>query len=212
MNKGKIVMSNNERIIKPVSDNIDKQRTYTTMLTRYNLAMKDGFYLEAILIDYAMMEDRLRSFIYHIGGLVDRSSIKIVGKCKKHLKDMVLSYDPKGNLGISSITGKLRIVRAILSWEENCEGTPDDKYLKVLKSRLESLDIAGLYDMLKEIENWNGYRNECIHSVMNKNIDSRGDEVAVKANEGMKLARFLDSQVKILKKKNVVRKAAGLKA
>lgn len=30
-------MSNNERIIKPVSDNIDKQRTYTTMLTRYNL-------------------------------------------------------------------------------------------------------------------------------------------------------------------------------
>jgi hypothetical protein len=47
---------------------------------------------------------------------------------------------------------------------------------------------------------------------MNKNIDSLGDEVAVKANEGMKLARFLDSQVKILKKKNVVRKAAGLKA
>lgn len=200
----------NTRIISPVKDNIDKQKTYATMLNRYSLAMKDGFYLEAILIDYAMMEDRLRSFIYHIGGLVDRNAIKIAGRSRKYLKEMMASYDPKGNLGVTNISGKIKVVRAVLSWEEKCEGVPDDRYLKALKDRLESLDIGGLLDTLKSIEGWKGYRNECIHSVMNKNIDNLGEEVAIKADEGMKLARFIDSQVKILKKRDVIRRAAGL--
>ena len=55
------------RLIDPVNDNKDKENTYRTNLRRYNKAMKEGFYFEAMLIDYAMMEDRLRSFLYHIG-------------------------------------------------------------------------------------------------------------------------------------------------
>ena len=114
------------RLIQPVDDNKDKQRTYQRMLSRYRLAMKDGFFFFSILIDYAMMEDRLRSFIYYIGGIPNRNSISI--KAKGIIQQMVLKYDPKGNLGISSISGKRRIVKAVLNWEETSMCTDDDEF------------------------------------------------------------------------------------
>ena len=65
------------RMIKPVIDNADKQRTYREHKARYKKAMENEFYFEALLIDYALMEDRLRSMIYHMGFLRDRSCFKI---------------------------------------------------------------------------------------------------------------------------------------
>lgn len=47
------------RTIQPVTDNRDKQRTYSEQMGRYARAMRGAFYLEALLIDYAMLEDRL---------------------------------------------------------------------------------------------------------------------------------------------------------
>lgn len=198
------------RLIQPVDDNKDKQRTYQRMLSRYRLAMKDGFYLEAILIDYAMMEDRLRSFIYYIGGLPNRNSISVTGKAKNKIRQMVLDYDPKGNLGISSISGKRRIVRAVLNWEVTSICANDDDYLKALRADIAKLDVEGLFEILDAIEAWCLYRNECIHSVMNKNVDSLGEEIAKKAEDGMIYARFVDSQVKLLKRKNLSRRALRL--
>jgi len=63
--------------------------------------------------------------------------------------------------------------------------------------------------LLKDIEQWCGYRNEIIHSLMNKNIDSLRDQVAKKAEEGYNLFRRLDKQVQCIKKKQV-RKAIGI--
>ena len=200
-----------DRLIQPVADNIDKQRTYRDMLGRHNLAMKYGFFLEAILIDYAMMEDRLRSLIFYIGGLQNRDDLSIKGKAKKYLKRMVLDYNPKGNLGIKTISGKRQIIRAVLNWEESSYSTDDDKYLKALRSDIEKLDIGGLLDTLAEIEAWCDYRNECIHSVMNKNMDSLKSGIAQKAEEGMIYGRFLDAQVKLLKGRKQTRKSLGLK-
>lgn len=40
-----------ERQIKPVKDNIDKQRTYREHKGRYKRAMENEFYFEALLID-----------------------------------------------------------------------------------------------------------------------------------------------------------------
>ena len=47
------------RTIRPVTDNKDKQRTYSEQMGRYARATRGAFYLEALLIDYAMLEDRL---------------------------------------------------------------------------------------------------------------------------------------------------------
>ena len=61
-----------ERRITPVADNREKQQTYKDQMQRYSKAMKDEFFFEAMLIDYAMLEDRLRSTLYHAAFFANR--------------------------------------------------------------------------------------------------------------------------------------------
>lgn len=44
------------RMIQPVTGNKDKRRTYSEQMGRYARDMGGAFYLEALLIDYAMLE------------------------------------------------------------------------------------------------------------------------------------------------------------
>lgn len=201
------------RLISPVKNNKDKQRTYADNIGRYNRAMKHGFYYEAILIDYALIEDRLRSFIYHIGGLKTKNDHKI---CKGHVKtkltEIIASQektDKRITLGITNLSGKIRVLRATLNWAATINSSPEDRYLKALKDQYEGQwDIGGLLDTLDEIEMWCKYRNELIHALMNKNLDSVDEQVANKAADGMVLVRYLDEQVKCLKKHNILRRFA----
>ncbi len=39
-----------ERKIRPVTDGVDKEATYKTQIERYDKAVKNGFYFEAMLI------------------------------------------------------------------------------------------------------------------------------------------------------------------
>lgn len=205
-----------QRKIQPVSDNTDKQRTYATNLKKYKVAVEHGFYFEALLIDYAMMEDRLRSFLYHAGALKTRKSHKIdYSPAKDALKKVVEEFkadDEPGALGIESISGKRKIVRCLLEWTANTEEKPEkDCYLSIVKDHLEgAVDIGGLLECLHDISEWCNYRNEVIHALLNKNIESLNEELAEQAMEGMKLARYLDAQVAALKKGNVTRKKLGL--
>lgn len=202
------------RQVLPVIGNIDKQRTYREMLGKYKLALREGFYFEALIIDYSMIEDRFRSFLFYIGALRNRESYKFdVKEARKNINPIVKQYSSQKtpNLGISSLNGKMQIVKATLVWacEVNCSGK-DDGFLQILKSEYESLDIGGLLQTIDRIEKWKDYRNEVIHALMNKNIDSLYSELHDKVEEGMELARFIDEQIKILKRKNKMRKFLGL--
>lgn len=55
-------METEDKRIASVDNNYDKQMTYREQLGKYKVAMEHAFYFEALLIVYAMMEDRLRSF------------------------------------------------------------------------------------------------------------------------------------------------------
>lgn len=202
-------MSNN-RIIQAVTDTKDKETTYRTMLGRYKTAMKDGFYLEAILIDYAMLEDRMRSFIYYSGALANRNSLKINGPGRKYFVKIVRQENPSSNLGIMNISGKRNIIKCLIEWKESLTEQPGDRYLRMLSLKLEDLDLRGLLQTLDNSEYWCKYRNECIHSVMNKNMKSLGSDLESKAIEGMQYARFIDAQVKVLKRENRIRRSLGL--
>ena len=202
------------RMIKPVIDNADKQRTYREHKVRYKKAMENEFYFEALLIDYALLEDRLRSMIYHMGFLRDRSCFKIWNKKTDFLKDVVSIYKEKDEsyqLGISSISGKIKIVRCVLKWAAYTDGDyHNDKHLLSLKNKCEGLDIDGLLIAFEKLNEWRDYRNEVIHALMNKNIDSLSAELRQRAEEGMCIATFLDNQEKLLKRGNTIRKSAGL--
>lgn len=203
-----------QRKIKPVTDNSDKQRTYREHKGRYKRAMENEFFFEALLIDYALLEDRLRSMIYHMGFLKDRTAHRIWKKKAPCLQEIVSAYKDKGEtsqLGITSISGKAKIVRCVLKWAAYTEGGyQKDRHLSALKSQCEGLDIGGLLSALGELQDWCAYRNEVIHGLMNKNLESLSDQLKAHAESGMQLASFFDNQEKLLKKGNKIRKSANL--
>lgn len=200
--------------IAPVLDNWDKYLTYRQWCGRYKKAMGEGFYFEAMLIDYALMEDALCSYLYHIGVIAERNSKRA---CKKAnpLRGLIATYLPKEktDLGISTISGKMKIVRATLLWHlDDTKAVPDDPYLKVLnKQHSERIDAVGFLDLLKRVDAWRDYRNEVMHALMNKNLAALDEHLAEKCEEGMALARELQAQVKRVKYRNRIRRSLKLK-
>ena len=53
--------------MEPVTDNMQKYLNYREQMGRLKKAMHQQFYLEAIFIEYAIMEDRLESALRHGG-------------------------------------------------------------------------------------------------------------------------------------------------
>lgn len=47
--------------------NLQKYENYKQQMSRLNRAVKSGFYLEAIFIEYAILEDRIESVLRHSG-------------------------------------------------------------------------------------------------------------------------------------------------
>ena len=199
--------------IAPVLDNRDKFLTYRQWCGRYARAMREGFYFEAMLIDYALMEDALRSYLYHVGVIAERSSKRA---CKKAnpLRGLIATYLPKEktDLGISTISGKMKIVRTTLLWHlDDTKAVPDDPYLKVLdKQHSERIDAVGFLDLLKRVDAWRDYRNEVMHALMSKNLAALDEHLAEKCEEGMALARELQAQVKRVKYGNRIRRSMKL--
>ncbi len=56
----------NEREVMNI-DNMQKYENYKAQMGRLNRAIKEHFYLEALFIEYAVMEDRLESILTHAG-------------------------------------------------------------------------------------------------------------------------------------------------
>lgn len=201
------------RMIKPVSSAKDKQRTYSEQMTRYNKAIRGEFYLEALLIDYAMLEDRLYAILYHMAFIANRKTLKIWKKTKPYFSSIVEKYkDPEEALTISAakMNSKLKVVRCILRWASTTERSRfETPYLCALKHQCERLDIAVFLSILDKIEQWCSYRNEVIHALLNKNTDSLYSELKTQATCGMEYARFLDAQEKLIKRGNKIRKSVN---
>lgn len=203
-----------KREIEIVCNNYEKQYTYKQNCIKYKKAMQEEFYFEAMLIAYAMLEDRLRSFLYHIGALSTRESRRVgCAKNKQQLKSIIkeeLKLDKMPS--VMQITGKIQIIRSTLHWALNVAGGyKDDKYLNALKYQYEgNIDIQAMLDLLDEIEKWLNYRNEVNHGLLNKNVHNLNEKLAEKTENGMLLAKRTDEFVKAIKKRNYIRKSINL--
>lgn len=197
--------------IQPVADNLDKQRTYRSNISRYNAAMKHEFYFEAMLIDYAILEDRLSSILFHIGALANRTDTKICTMVRTQLRNIVArGQADEVKLVVKQISGKANIVGAVARWAADTADQPEsDKYLALLKEQF--LAVEGMASALADLEKWCSYRNEIIHGLMNKNLESLNAELPQRCDEGFRLARYFDAQVRIIKKGNRLRRYLKLK-
>ena len=206
----------------------EKYETYRAEMARLKGALQQGFYFEAMLIEYALLEDRLRSFVYHAGLLQNRKASHLLpgknavrkdfNRIAQRVKTWKLEDGKEtGNtsnferLSVNKISDKIFIVRTIVLWSSELESLPDEsRYLQALRGQCESLDAAALLETLDAIDTWRMYRNEVIHSLMNKRMESVQQKLSEQVEQGVQLARQLDAQVTILKKNNRIRKAARL--
>lgn len=209
----------NERYIEPAKNRDDKRIVYAKQMKRLEQAFKHEFYLEAVMIDYAIMEDRLRAWLYHIGALNLREDSTCKAKpTKNYLRSIVAHYKKmeieKTKLTIQDISAKADVIRATLLWASTVEVlSENDKYLLMLKERYESaIDIGVALELLDNINTWCKKRNEVVHGLMNKNIFDYEEKIKGIAEEGYLLARSIDNCEKQLKSGCKIRKQLKMSA
>ena len=205
------------RKIASVDTMQEKQHTYIDNMCRWKKAIQQEFYFEAVMIDYATLEDRLRSFMYHIGMLTERNATKVGSRLVRPDALRLLSeYRNRAQtqLKVDTISGKMDLIHATLKWAAETEGVSKDAiWLKALKEQYEgSFDVSDVINTLNRIRSWCDLRNEVVHGLMNKQTDALRSCLPALAHDGMVLAREFDAYVKSLKKGNFVRRSIKLKS
>ena len=211
-----VSMMGKERQIAVVKDNSDKQVTYREQLGKYKRALNNEFYFEALLIVYAVLEDRMRSFLYYIGAVRRADSTKLnVSRTKSILRRLYFGSDEEAEgkrIDLTQISAKQQLIASTITWTLEYEGVPEESYLAILKDQYEScLNMDSFLSTLDAINDWRDYRNEIIHGLLNKNVESINAELKEQVEKGMGYARFVDSQVKALKRKDLIRKTMKIK-
>lgn len=189
----------------------DKHETYAAMLSRHNIAMKYGFCLEALLIDYAMLEDRLAAFLWAAGALNDIGKLSLGNRRNKaQLLGLYTAYTCKDNLkDLKNISAKTDIILAMIGFAEKAYDG-DDRYLAALHRGMQEIDMVGLKNTLTELQGWCKYRNEIIHGAMTKNIYSLNEGLVEKAVDGLVYARMIDNESKKLKRRKYIRRSVSM--
>jgi hypothetical protein len=199
-----------EQQIRQAANNTERQQTYAYQLGKYKKAIKEEFYFEALMIVYSMLEDRLKSFLYYSGVLATRNGkLTPAKKTKEDLSSILKQeYGEEECFRLSMIIGKIKLIKAIIGWSNSVEikSTDASTYMLCLKQAMESMDMGGVLSVLDELEDWLKYRNEVMHAAMNKNVSALYENLPEKVEQGMEYARYIDSQVKLLKKGNKVRR------
>ena len=114
--------------IKPVEDNMDKYYTYKTLIEKYQRSYEEGFYFESLFLVYAMMEDRLRSILYHSNVITKRESEKPNVLETKELMEKIFFSETTHNkekheFDFKSIAEKREMVESLIKWSTKEEST-----------------------------------------------------------------------------------------
>ena len=203
----------------------EKQLTYTTEYRQFNKAMKEEFYLEAVAIGYAIIEDRLTAFLHH-AGLVTRTNedLRINRKVYPYIRKLLKKEDDY-SIKIKDISVKITLVTALLNMTENEANAIDAyvaNYVQGLKRKRAIAQTGYMHDLYTEIkkvnaelvlstfvriEPWRIQRNHLIHALLNKTVESTKDVKKECAEESYAITRAIDNNlVKPFKQDNKLRK------
>ena len=176
--------------VKCAETNKSKGATYSALIGKYNIAMKEGYYGEAELIVYAFLEDRLRSFIYY-SDLIDTFRSNNLNE------NGVAAFGCEAN--IKNISSKISAIRSAFKIMNKPVSEQTDFEKHLCRAYHYSIDRREFKSKLNKIEKWCNYRNEIVHAMFNKDIDALREGFSEHVENGFSLARYVDEQVKHLK-------------
>ena len=175
--------------IKRVGNNRNKGKTYAALMHNYKVAMENGYYGEAELIVYAFIEDRLRSFLYYSGLLEPYNST--------HINDygtVIYGQDAC----INNISVKIDIIKK--AFKACSDSNLKNDFIKELKRNYRvSVNIPEFRGKLNKVSKWCEYRNEIVHGIFNKDLESLRSGYQSHVEDGYQLGRYIDQQVQKLK-------------
>jgi len=212
-----------------VMDNIktgkERQKAYQTEYQRYKIAMKYEFYLEAVAICYAVIEDRLTSFLHHAGIVTRTNENLCVNKKVYPYIRRLMKKDDNYNVKIKDISVKIELVRILLNLTEERAKEIDELVYEHIKSikrkgavaksgymmdlycKVQNVHRQEVLETLNTLDNWRDDRNKLIHALLNKTASSALEAKKNCAENGYPISRSLDDYlVKPFKKKNALRK------
>lgn len=180
--------------IKPVQDNYDKRYTYTVLIDQYKKAYEGEFYFESLFLVYAMMEDRLRSILYHSKVTKKKDSEKPNNPETKELMENIFFQETTHNkdtheFDFKSIAEKREMVEAIIKWSQKVD--TQNQIEEDLKMQFQ--DTEKYLEVLEAMKEWCSYRNKLIHAIFDKNIDSINLEIKDKVVQGFTIAKEISN-------------------
>lgn len=105
---------------EPIITNMEKYQNYKTQFERLNRAMRNAFYLEAIVIEYAIMEDRTRAILGYEGNqIIPNNEKEFIGITRKIKKIKNLSQNKKSVIAryfANNLKNKIDLMDEILIW------------------------------------------------------------------------------------------------
>ena len=208
-----------------VTSNKEKQFAYRIEYGRLNKAIKGGFYLEALVIGYALIEDRCVSFLHYAGIVTrDHESLAINKKVLPYVRT-ILGKNEKDRIVVRNISTKIDIIRALLELNEKQAEYIDDNieqyavsnnkkrvarkgYMLDVCSQIdETVDRKYVLELLDTIKPWLDKRNKLIHALLNQTVSSSDIAQRECAESVYGITRLLDDKlVKTFKKGNGIRR------
>ena len=204
-------MKKEEIIISTAKTNTDKYNTYTSMITRHKEAVKHGFCFEALLIDYAILEDRLVAFLWAAGVMNDMDNFSFGNKNNKaQLRTLYNSYMKEDKIPrLQNIGTKINVILSLIDFSQK-EYNGADRYLLALHKGMNDLNLQKISENLTLLKDWLKYRNEVIHGAMTKDIYALYENIEEKAVQGLAYARVIDNEAKKLMRRDYIRKAVKM--
>lgn len=207
----------------------EKQSVYATEYKRLSKALKEQFYLEAVAIGYAIIEDRLVAFLHH-AGIVTRGNPELkINKSVYPYMRKLLRKDDKYIFYIKDIGVKTSLIEALLNMTSEQANEIDSSvgeclqnmkhkksvakngYMNALFEQMNAIERAETCATLRKIDEWRKDRNQLIHALLSKTVASAYDTKKKCAEDGLFISRDIDKYlVKPFKTGNTLRETYNI--
>jgi hypothetical protein len=170
--------------------NIDKYLTYRYSFAKLKKAITNEFYFEAILIEYAIIEDRITSIFRRLGFL--NKSENLPESNRKLLKRIF----PEQILRWNDISIKIKVIQILLTVQPiNLINHEDKEKLVQLSLKIKPFNDE-ITQILIKLSPWLSMRNKYVHSLMKYKTKNLENELSQFVLQGETIIKSLAQIVK----------------